>query len=44
VKYIINYGSKVAVVPEKALEVSARAGAVELRVCSGFALSAAALI
>ena len=31
-KYIINYGSKVAVVPEKALEVSARAGAVELRV------------
>lgn len=31
-KYIINYGSKVAVVPEKALEVSARAGEVELRV------------
>jgi len=35
VKYIINYGSKVAVVPEKALEVSARAGAVELRVLLG---------
>ena len=34
-KYIINYGSKVAVVPEKALEVSARAGAVELRVLLG---------
>ena len=34
-KYIINYGSKVAVVPEKALEVSARAGAVELRVLIG---------
>lgn len=34
-KYIINYGSKVAVVPEKALEVSARAGEVELRVLLG---------
>ena len=34
-KYIINYGCKVAVVPEKALEVSARAGAVELRVLLG---------
>ena len=34
-KYIINYGSKVAVVPEKALEVSARAGAVELKVLLG---------
>jgi len=35
VKYIINYGSKVAVVPEKALEISARAGAVEFRVLLG---------
>ncbi|MBR4031612.1 MAG: DnaD domain protein [Clostridia bacterium] len=34
-KYIINYGCKVAVVPEKALEVSARAGAVELRALLG---------
>lgn len=34
-KYIINYGSKVAVVPEKALEISAKAGAVELRVLLG---------
>ncbi len=34
-KYIINYGSKVAVVPEKALEVSARAGATELKVLLG---------
>ena len=34
-KYIINYGSKVAVIPEKALEVSVRAGEVELRVLLG---------
>lgn len=34
-KYIINYGSKVAVVPEKALDASARAGELELRVLLG---------
>jgi DnaD/phage-associated family protein len=35
VKYVINYGNKVAVIPEKALEVSARAGALEMRVLLG---------
>lgn len=38
-KYLINYGTGVAVFPEKALEVASRAGATELKVLLGLCAS-----